>query len=98
MVRRPGFRSGVLPESSVAQVRLAAAMEDRYLECFDVLAGSYLAGVTWEPRGEIEARSARLLPGLLLGRVDGKSPVEYLTRGGSRPRPPRGTRAAPRPC
>ena len=28
----------------------------------------------------IEARTARLLPGLLLARVDGKSPVEYLTQ------------------
>ena len=28
---------------------------------------------------EVEARAAALLPGLLLARVDGKSPVEYLT-------------------
>jgi hypothetical protein len=27
----------------------------------------------------MEARAARLLPGLLLARVDGKSPVEYVT-------------------
>ena len=27
----------------------------------------------------VEARAASLLPGLLLARVDGKSPVEYLT-------------------
>jgi hypothetical protein len=26
-----------------------------------------------------DARAARLLPGLFLARVDGKSPVEYLT-------------------
>ena len=30
----------------------------------------------------LEARAARLLPMLLLARVDGKSPVEYLTRPG----------------
>ena len=29
--------------------------------------------------GALESRTARLLPGLFLGRVDGKSPVEYLT-------------------
>ena len=29
--------------------------------------------------GADEARAARLLPGLLLARVDGKSPVEYVT-------------------
>ena len=50
-----------------------------FLKCFDVLAEAYLAGVAWEPRAEIEARAAALLPGLLLARVDGKSPVEYLT-------------------
>jgi Ser/Thr protein kinase RdoA (MazF antagonist) len=49
-----------------------------FLNCFEVLAKAYLAGVVWELRGALEARSARLLPGLLLARVDGKSPVEYL--------------------
>ena len=50
-----------------------------FLQCYDVLAESYLAGVAWEPRAGIEARAAALLPGLLLARVDGKSPVEYLS-------------------
>jgi fructosamine-3-kinase len=50
-----------------------------FLHCFDVLAKAYLAGVTWEPHGAVEARTARLLPGLFLARVDGKSPVEYLS-------------------
>jgi aminoglycoside phosphotransferase (APT) family kinase protein len=50
-----------------------------FLGCFDELAGAYLTGVDWEPKAAVEARAARLLPGLLLGRVDGKSPVEYLT-------------------
>jgi aminoglycoside phosphotransferase (APT) family kinase protein len=49
-----------------------------FLDCFEVLAKAYLAGVVWELRGALETRSARLLPGLLLARVDGKSPVEYL--------------------
>ncbi|MBI3453271.1 MAG: phosphotransferase [Rhodospirillales bacterium] len=49
-----------------------------FLECFDAMATAYLAGVTWEDKARIEARVARLLPGLLLARVDGKSPVEYL--------------------
>jgi len=35
--------------------------------------------VTWE--SGIEERVAALLPGLLLARVDGKSPVEYLDEG-----------------
>jgi aminoglycoside phosphotransferase (APT) family kinase protein len=49
-----------------------------FLRCFDRLAGSYLAGVTWEAGAALERRAAALLPGLLLARVDGKSPVEYL--------------------
>jgi aminoglycoside phosphotransferase (APT) family kinase protein len=50
-----------------------------FLGCFDALAEAYLGGVAWEPAAALEARAAHLLPGLLLGRVDGKSPVEYLT-------------------
>jgi aminoglycoside phosphotransferase (APT) family kinase protein len=50
----------------------------RYLVCFDALAQAYLAAVTWESRTDIEARATHLLPGLFLGRVDGKSPVEYI--------------------
>jgi 5-methylthioribose kinase len=57
----------------------APAATPDLLGCFDALAASYLAGVTWEPQATLEARAAHLLPGLLLGRVDGKSPVEYLT-------------------
>ena len=49
------------------------------LQCYDVLAKSYLGGVDWESQGALEARAARLLPGLFLARIDGKSPVEYLT-------------------
>ena len=50
-----------------------------YLACFTSLAECYLAAVDWEDQKEIECRTAQLLPGLLLARVDGKSPVEYLT-------------------
>jgi aminoglycoside phosphotransferase (APT) family kinase protein len=50
-----------------------------FLAGFETLARSYLAGVAWEAPEALEGRVARLLPGLLLARVDGKSPVEYLT-------------------
>jgi aminoglycoside phosphotransferase (APT) family kinase protein len=56
----------------------------RYIVAFSALAGAYLAGVDWEKATEIEARAAALLPALLLARVDGKSPVEYLTRENER--------------
>ena len=55
------------------------AARSAFLDSFDALAGHYLAGVDWEARDMIEARTAALLPGLMLGRIDGKSPVEYVT-------------------
>ncbi len=52
---------------------------DGFLGCFRALASAYLAGANWEPASELESRAASLLPGLFLARVDGKSPVEYIT-------------------
>ncbi len=40
---------------------------------------SYRPGITWENGTLIEARIAALQPALMLARIDGKSPVEYLT-------------------
>lgn len=39
----------------------------------------YLPFVTWEDVKQFQNRCANLLLGLLLARIDGKSPVEYLT-------------------
>lgn len=39
---------------------------------------AYRSAIDWEPSELCEARVATLLPALLLARVDGKSPVEYL--------------------
>jgi aminoglycoside phosphotransferase (APT) family kinase protein len=57
-----------------------------FLACFDALAAAYLAGVAWEAPAALEARAARLLPGLFLARVDGKSPVEYVTDAAAKER------------
>jgi aminoglycoside phosphotransferase (APT) family kinase protein len=51
-----------------------------FLNCFTAMASAYRAAVTWESKDELERRTAHLLPGLFLARVDGKSPVEYLTK------------------
>jgi aminoglycoside phosphotransferase (APT) family kinase protein len=51
----------------------------RYLDAYAHLARAYLAHVQWESAVNCEARTAALLPGLMLARIDGKSPVEYLT-------------------
>jgi len=55
---------------------------NRYQQAFSTLLDSYRSAVLrwglWEPWEDLEERCARLLPALLLARVDGKSPVEYL--------------------
>ncbi|MEP7180823.1 MAG: phosphotransferase [Betaproteobacteria bacterium] len=55
------------------------AWRGRYVDTFNALADAYFAHVAWEPRAALEARTAALLPALMLARIDGKSPVEYLT-------------------
>lgn len=50
-----------------------------YVASFAALRDAYLPQVDWEDRVAYEARAARLLSALLLARIDGKSPVEYLT-------------------
>ncbi|MEW2398161.1 aminoglycoside phosphotransferase family protein [Streptomyces sp. NPDC046862] len=52
---------------------------DALLRSAHALAEEYVRRVDWEPRPALEARAASLLAALLLARVDGKSPVEYLT-------------------
>jgi fructosamine-3-kinase len=51
---------------------------DNYLACFHSFASRYLSSVSWEKPAGVEDRAVHLLPALLLARVDGKSPVEYL--------------------
>jgi aminoglycoside phosphotransferase (APT) family kinase protein len=50
-----------------------------FLIAFDELRDAYFHGVDWEPLADLEARAAALLPALFLARIDGKSPVEYIT-------------------
>src|SRR5271166_751781 len=60
------------------------ADKTRYLAAFAALAHAYLSRADWEDRPGLEERAASLLPALFLARVDGKSPVEYLTRDSER--------------
>lgn len=55
-----------------------------FLHAFETLTHAYLARVGWEPAEDVERRTACLLPGLFLARVDGKSPVEYVTDEGQK--------------
>jgi 5-methylthioribose kinase len=52
---------------------------EKFLAGFEAMVIAYLAEVTWEEAASLEARAAGLLPGLFLARIDGKSPVEYVT-------------------
>jgi aminoglycoside phosphotransferase (APT) family kinase protein len=55
-----------------------AAAQD-FLGCLASLWDSYKGAISWEEKKDLEYRIATLLPALLLARVDGKSPVEYIT-------------------
>jgi aminoglycoside phosphotransferase (APT) family kinase protein len=55
-----------------------------YLACFDAFTSSYLPALSWEPRSQFEQRACLLLAAMMLARVDGKSPVEYLTEESER--------------
>ncbi len=57
-----------LPQTRAARLKDVSAFWD-----------SYLPHVTFEDPSAVEARVARLVPMLMLARVDGKSPVEYLS-------------------
>jgi aminoglycoside phosphotransferase (APT) family kinase protein len=51
----------------------------RYAAAFAALVDAYDTHVHWEPLAALAERTAALLPALMLARIDGKSPVEYLT-------------------
>lgn len=70
------------------------AFADAYLEAFAALAAGYFGHADWEPPARLEARAAALLGALLLARVDGASPVEYITAGSDKERVRRAARRA----
>jgi len=55
------------------------ARKELLLKSFEAMQTGYFPHVDWESRSSLELRAAHLLPALLLARVDGKSPVEYVT-------------------
>ena len=52
---------------------------ERNLKHANLFWQAYAPHITWETAHDTEARVCKLVPALMLGRVDGKSPVEYLT-------------------
>ena len=67
---------------------------ESYVDAFAALAAAYFGHVDWETPSRLEARAAALLGGLMLARVDGASPVEYLVAEADRDRVRRAARAA----
>jgi aminoglycoside phosphotransferase (APT) family kinase protein len=62
------------------------AASAHFLAAFDALRSAYLATLRHEAADALEGRAAALLPALLLARIDGKSPVEYVTSEADRQR------------
>jgi len=54
-------------------------MRDRLRHAVHQFRAAYAPHIAWESVPAVEQRVARLLPALMLARVDGKSPVEYLS-------------------
>jgi len=50
-----------------------------YAASFAALKDAYFTQLDWEEPAGLEERTARLLAAFLLARIDGKSPVEYIT-------------------
>jgi len=75
----PGFDLAFCLHHLLLKCLWVPAAAHGFLAAFDSLAAAYLGGVDWEPPRALDHRTARLLPGLFLARIDGKSPVEYLT-------------------
>lgn len=62
------LKSVHLPRARPALLATAAALWD-----------GYAPAIGWEPARDVAARVAALVPALMLARVDGKSPVDYLS-------------------
>ena len=75
----PAFDVAFCLTHLLLKCRWLPAQQEALLCSFDAFTAAYGAHVSWEPAHVLEARVATLLPALLLARVDGKSPVEYLT-------------------
>jgi aminoglycoside phosphotransferase (APT) family kinase protein len=61
---------------------LKAVWKPQYSRAYQNAARVFISAYFLEPDSELEKRACAYLPGFLLARVDGKSPVEYLTHGG----------------
>lgn len=78
----PAFDVAFCATHLLLKCRWSPAATAQLLVCFDRFAATYLGEVTWEPAAALDRRVAAMTAALLLARVDGKSPVEYLDEAG----------------
>ena len=74
----PAFDLAFCLNHLLLKLLVLPAFTDALLRSFLELAESYFCRVNFCSRQSLELRVADLLPALMLARVDGKSPVEYL--------------------
>jgi aminoglycoside phosphotransferase (APT) family kinase protein len=75
----PAFDLGFCLNHLLLKCLWNRAAAPRLLDAFQALTATYKTDISWEPPATLESRTAAMLPALLLARVDGKSPVEYLS-------------------
>ncbi len=80
----PAFDCAFLLTHLHLKALLLPALADRMLGLVSVFWNAYQVALGSRADAELEQRTVRLLIGILLARVHGKSPVEYLTREASR--------------
>jgi tRNA A-37 threonylcarbamoyl transferase component Bud32 len=62
------------------------AARTAFASCFEAFWSAYLNEVGWEEPAGLAKRVAAFLPAIVLARIDGKSPVEYITEDVDRAR------------
>ncbi|MDO8863783.1 phosphotransferase [Haliea sp. E1-2-M8] len=75
----PAFDVAFLLNHMLLKSVLLPDQRDELLLVFDRIWTEYKGHVNWESSCQLEKRIVKLLPALLLARVDGKSPVDYLS-------------------
>jgi 5-methylthioribose kinase len=75
----PAFDVAFLCTHLLLKARVVPSHAGELKDAFTDYIDAYESHVTWEPLAEMRERSADLLGAMLLARIDGKSPVDYLT-------------------
>jgi len=74
----PAFDLAFLLNHTLLKAAHLSASEGPLLGLYSRIASDYLPHIRWEDPCDFDRRCARMIGGLMLARIDGKSPVEYL--------------------